>query len=102
MRECERTDRHRHGQSNLHEEPAPRLEGFEFEAPAERDCMGSLRAPIAIMVPHLKCRFYHYFGLLSLLIGRNNFAVFSHELPVAPGDRGTCSILESYIMLYLS
>lgn len=31
------------------DEPAPRLEGFEFEAPAERDCMGSLRAPIAIM-----------------------------------------------------
>ena len=32
------------------EEPAPRLAGFEFEAPAERDCLGSLRAPIAIMV----------------------------------------------------
>ena len=30
--------------------PAPRLTGFEFEAPAERDCLGSLRAPIAIMV----------------------------------------------------
>ena len=29
--------------------PAPRLTGFEFEAPAERDCLGSLRAPIAIM-----------------------------------------------------
>ncbi|CAL1130202.1 unnamed protein product [Cladocopium goreaui] len=31
------------------DEPAPRLAGFEFEAPAERDCLGSLRAPIAIM-----------------------------------------------------
>lgn len=30
-------------------EVAPRLEGFEFEAPAERDCLGALRAPIAIM-----------------------------------------------------
>mmetsp|Transcript_23462 Transcript_23462/g.44190 ORF Transcript_23462/g.44190 Transcript_23462/m.44190 type:complete len:420 (+) Transcript_23462:81-1340(+) len=30
-------------------EVAPRLSGFEFEAPAERDCLGSLRAPIAIL-----------------------------------------------------
>eukprot|EP00439_Symbiodinium_sp_Y106_P034708 s152_g4.t1 len=27
----------------------PRLSGFEFEAPAERDCLGSLRAPIAML-----------------------------------------------------
>ncbi|CAJ1328806.1 unnamed protein product [Effrenium voratum] len=29
--------------------PAPRLQGFEFEAPAERDCLGALRAPVALM-----------------------------------------------------
>eukprot|EP00930_Biecheleria_cincta_P071754 TRINITY_DN59211_c0_g1_i1.p1 TRINITY_DN59211_c0_g1~~TRINITY_DN59211_c0_g1_i1.p1 ORF type:complete len:369 (-),score=84.31 TRINITY_DN59211_c0_g1_i1:36-1142(-) len=29
--------------------PSQRLEGFEFEIPAERTCMGELRAPIAVM-----------------------------------------------------
>lgn len=29
--------------------PSQRLEGFEFEIPAERTCMGNLRAPIAVM-----------------------------------------------------
>jgi len=29
--------------------PSERLEGFEFEIPAERTCMGQLRAPIAVL-----------------------------------------------------
>lgn len=29
--------------------PSERLEGFEFEIPAERTCMGELRAPIAVL-----------------------------------------------------
>eukprot|EP00931_Biecheleriopsis_adriatica_P090634 TRINITY_DN64592_c0_g1_i1.p1 TRINITY_DN64592_c0_g1~~TRINITY_DN64592_c0_g1_i1.p1 ORF type:complete len:386 (-),score=96.20 TRINITY_DN64592_c0_g1_i1:19-1119(-) len=37
------------GITDEEQEPMDRLAGFEFEAPAERDCMGSLQAPIAIM-----------------------------------------------------
>ena len=35
--------------NDVTEPVVPRLEGFEFEAPAERDCLGGLRKPIAIM-----------------------------------------------------